>query len=104
MIENSSPNVIQYNERGFAYTEFTDSYGVPCSLQESSNIKPSIWLGTQPKTYTHWLTPDKGKYEERMIPENMMVHTRMHLSQEQVKQLLPFLKHFAETGHLPSQS
>lgn len=30
-----------------------------------------------------------------------MLSTRMHLNQEQVKQLLPILQHFADTGELP---
>ena len=32
-------------ERGFERIEFKDMYGVNCSMQESSNVKPSIWLG-----------------------------------------------------------
>ena len=33
------------NGRDFSYKEFYDRYGCKCSLQESSLVDPSIWLG-----------------------------------------------------------
>jgi hypothetical protein len=60
--------------RGFAWANFRDTYGEPCSLQESSLISPHIWLGRD--------------------------QMRMHLSQEQVKELLPMLQAFVETGKI----
>ena len=31
--------------RGFALNYFDDDYNEKCSLQESSNVEPHIWLG-----------------------------------------------------------
>lgn len=70
------PLNFEKTDRGFAIARFKDRSGVPCSLQKSSvATEDCIWLG---------------------IPEY-----RMHLTQDQVKALLPALKHFAKTGELP---
>ena len=62
-------------QRGFDYAEFVDAYGVQCSIQKSSLAsEDAIWLGTE--------------------------KDRMHLTQDMVKQLLPYLVNFAETGEL----
>lgn len=37
------------------------------------------------------------------IPEAVSLHTRMHLSRDQVRDLLPALQHFVDTGELPTQ-
>lgn len=67
-------------ERGFLRVLFTDRYGEACSLQESSLAsEPAIWLG---------LDGPAGQ--------------RMHLTQEQVRELLPLLTRFAGTGMLDS--
>lgn len=71
---------IKKTERGFARAEFVDLYGTNCSIQESS-------LATE---WAIWLGVDKED------------PSRMHLSQEMVKKLLPLLEHFAEYGELPS--
>lgn len=72
---------------GFDYIKFDDHYGQHCSLQKSSLMEPdAIWLGVD----------NTGPY----MGSNVDVKCRMHLSQEQVKQLLPFLIKFAETGEL----
>lgn len=65
--------------RGFKIARFVDQYGQLCSLQESSMSGPPacIWLG----------------------PDGQM--SRMHLSQELVRALLPALQHFVDTGDLP---
>lgn len=64
-------------ERGFVRGEFTDHYGLACSLQKSSlATRDCIWLGVDDH--------------------------RMHLTQEHVAALLPMLQHFVETGELPS--
>lgn len=64
--------------RGFKIARFADVFGQSCSLQKSSMMAPPecVWLGAD--------------------GEN-----RMHLSQEHVRELLPALQHFAETGELP---
>ena len=67
--------------RGFGLFQFRDKYGQECSLQDSSLATESaIWLGVDVNL----------KGEE--------INERMHLTQEQVKALLPILTNFAETG------
>lgn len=73
-------------ERGFARSEFKDAYGVDCSLQESSALG-FIWLGCEENCSPHHVTGDP-------------LSPRMHLSREQVKALLPYLKQFVKTGSL----
>ena len=68
-------------ERGFGFYEFKDKYGQECSLQDSSLAsEPAVWLGVDIDL----------KGDE--------IQNRMHLTQEQVKALLPILTYFAETG------
>jgi hypothetical protein len=62
-------------DRGFKRINFTDDHVNKCSIQESSKaLYPCIWFG-------------QGA-------------SRMHLNQEQVKELLPYLDRFVETGKL----
>ena len=64
-----------YGSHGFAWLNFWDSYGETCSLQESSAaLVPHLWIGRD--------------------------QMRMHLNQEQVGELLPYLQTFVETGKL----
>lgn len=83
---------VQKTTRGFALVKFTDLYEQKCSLQKSSIASVhAIWFGvdnTGPQ-----LHDEKGVY-------NADVFSRMHLSQQAVKDLLPILQHFAKTGDL----
>jgi hypothetical protein len=66
---------IEKTERGFDIIEFLDRYGNGCSLQKSSlATEDCIWLGVN--------------------------ESRMHLTQGQVKALLPYLQRFVDTGEL----
>jgi len=70
-------------ERGFDISEFTDRYGQKCSLQKSSlAFEDCVWLGVS--------VDMKGE----------KVNNRMHLTQDMVKDLLPVLEVFANTGEL----
>jgi hypothetical protein len=61
--------------RGFLLYSFKDCYGDNCSLQKSSSANEDrIWLGVE--------------------------DSRMHLSQQQVKKLIPLLTVFVNTGEL----
>lgn len=61
--------------RGFDLIRFTDRYNNKCSLQKSSlATEDAIWLGIEQQ--------------------------RMHLTQDIVKSLLPFLQKFSDTGEL----
>jgi hypothetical protein len=74
--------------RGFSLVEFRDKYGQECSLQESSiATQACVWFGV-----------DRGIKDGNYLQD---IHARMHLTQEQVINLLPYLHYFAETGYLP---
>lgn len=71
----SNEQDIEVTPRGFSIKSFKDTYGKPCSLQKSSSAyEPRIWLGID--------------------------GVRMHLNQEQVEMLLPYLQNFVKTGEL----
>ena len=62
-------------ENGYKIIEFQDLYAKNCSIQESSLATDNaIWIG---------------------VNDN-----RMHLNKEQVIELIPILKKFADTGEL----
>lgn len=90
--------------RGFAFYEFIDTYGAKCSLQKSSSAtEDKIWLGVDdadPKIMASQ-TPQGGTgWVPFAIPKNVLLTTRMHLNRRQVKQLLPILQLFVETGEI----
>jgi hypothetical protein len=73
-----------YDVHGFTGRKFRDLYGARCSIQESSLASaPAIWLGC-----------DEGR----------QLLAWMHLTQAQVRGLLPLLQHFVEHGCLPEVS
>lgn len=101
------------NARGFLVSEFEDDYGAKCSLQKSSAASQDyVWLGiddAQPQIMASDALklglPTNGQttgWIPYPVPEQVLLTTRMHLSQESVKKLLPSLIHFAETGELPT--
>lgn len=82
--------------RGFKILSFSDNNGVECSLQESSAAEEChIWIGCDDPNIKQG--PPWKPFE---IPDNCTATTRMHLTRRQVKQLLPHLKKFVETGVL----
>lgn len=86
-------------ERGFGKGEFKDYYDAECSIQESSLAsRAAIWFGVsdaKPKI----MVPGEG-WKDVPLPDGAYVGSRMHLTQEQVRELLPILQRFAETGEL----
>lgn len=102
--------ITETTERGFPIGGFLDFYNHKCSIQLSSlatarciwfgidDAEPQIMasdakkLGIETERATGWINYP--------IPEEVLLSTRMHLSQEQVKELLPTLIKFAETGEL----
>ena len=87
-------------KRGFEIIEFIDKYDTKCSLQKSSlALEEAIWLGVDDADFTIF-DETMGKYITKKLPKNFSVNTRMHLTQKQVKDLLPHLIKFAETGEL----
>jgi len=89
--------------REFTYTTFKDSYGNKCSLQMSSSIEPSIWLGCD-EIGLKKLDNKGGGWEDIDTSGDetttYIANTRMHLTREQVKALLPLLTKFAASGDL----
>jgi hypothetical protein len=93
---------IKKTNRGFEYTKFVDLYGFKCSLQKSSlATEDAIWFGVD-DTKPQILRKDGKGWQPIELPTDgeVLISGRMHLSQEQVKQLLPYLKNFVDTGEL----
>ena len=97
--------------RGFRLLNFTDRYDLPCSIQKSSlATEAAIWFGiddarpiilAREAASVGVQTNATCGWVPYPIPPNVSLHTRMHLTQKQVKKLLPILQHFADTGELP---
>jgi hypothetical protein len=91
-------------QRGFALYEFKDSYNVPCSLQKSSSAEDDkIWLGvdeSNPRILASKTLQGGTGWVPYPVPENVLMNTRMHLTRDQVKELLPILKEFVKTGEI----
>jgi hypothetical protein len=83
--------------RGFQMIEFDDYYGQHCSLQMSSLAEPPcIWLGVDN-------TGDRISFPNRYPGDgepNVDVGVRMHLTDEQVKELIKYLKRFIKNDKL----
>lgn len=90
--------------RGFELYEFTDYYGSKCSLQKSSvATEDCIWLGIddpEPEILASKVMKNGTGWIKYPIPEDVQIRTRMHLSREEAKQLLPILQSFVETGEI----
>lgn len=98
------------NSRGYKCGDFTDYNGVACSIQKSSSLnEPLLWLGVN-KVHPKIRAMEASQYgietEERNgwinvpIPNAALIGGRMHLDRETVKELLPLLQRFAETGEI----
>lgn len=91
---------LEPTNRGFLLGEFIDRYGEKCSIQKSSlATQDCIWLGVN-----HVIPKIMGEHgwQDVPLPEGAATSARMHLTQKMVKDLLPLLQHFADTGELPS--
>lgn len=85
--------------RGFPYLEFKDRYDTLCNIQESSlATEAAIWFGVDdPKPQI--MKPGEG-WVEYPLPKEVMITNRMHLTQAQVKDLIPYLQKFVKTGEV----
>lgn len=98
------------NGRGFPTVKFSDFYSKECHLQISSLAdERCIWLGLDeatPKILASVAIKNGIETDQTTgwipfpIPPEVLMSTAMHLSQDQVKELLPFLIKFAETGKI----
>ena len=90
--------------RGFALHNFKDANDIECTLQKSSSaMADKIWLGASDIGLKRF-EPGIGWSNVELKSDPHGVHyvanNRMHLTQEQVRKLLPLLTKFAETGEL----
>ena len=94
----------KYTAWGFALYEMVDMYGCGCSLQKSSlATADAIWLGiddADPKIMASKVMPNGTGWVKYIIPEDVLLSTRMHLSREQVAELIPILQKFVDTGEI----
>lgn len=90
---------IKQTNRGFDILKFNDSYNVECSLQKSSSaLEDKVWFGVNSPNLQVF-TPGIG-YQPFETDLDIHSTTRMHLTKEQVKEFLPYLQKFVETGEL----
>lgn len=109
----SKPKYVTFSNtlRGFRLGNFTDRYGMKCSIQMSSLAEEAaIWLGiddpapeimASEAAQVGIKTNQTTGWVPYPIPKEVLIKTRMHLTQDQVKELLPILQHFAKHGELP---
>jgi hypothetical protein len=84
---------------GFVCVDFDDLHANKCTLQKSSaTLYDAVWLGIASPEINIMID---GGWKALAIPEGAAVNSRMHLSQKMIRDLLPLLQHFADTGELP---
>lgn len=94
--------------RGFSLIEFTDGNDNECTIQESSACRDEglIWFGAK-EVEVQYMAEGLGwqtiNFEEE-FGKTFIGNQRMHLTQSQVKELLPVLQYFAEHGELPKDA
>lgn len=93
--------------RGFAIYEFTEVNGEPCNIQKSSSaMADCIWLGSENIglkgfiPYVGWIDVNEDQIRKQFGFQNIIANNRMHLSREQVKNLVPILQKFVDTGKI----
>lgn len=88
--------------RGFARVEFRDRDGEPASLQKSSVATENlIWLGVnEPRVKRFYPHTSKPWRELDLSGAEHVGNQRLHLSQDNVAELLPYLVEFVRTGEL----
>lgn len=92
--------------RGFKIVHFKDANGVLCTIQQSSTMSDEahIWLGAKEIGLKHFAIGKGDGWQN--VPtvtteeDHYVANNRMHLTQTQVRELLPVLSHFAETGKI----
>lgn len=93
---------LKRTQRGFRFYEFADRNGYLCQIQKSSvATEDCLWLGlasASPKQ----LVLNKGWVDAKdLIPPEVELNTRMHLTRDQAKVLARQLDYFSQTGELP---
>lgn len=101
---------LRTTQRGFAIGEFKDRNGVKCSIQQSSiATEDCIWLGimehnpiimASQAAQFGIISDETTGWVPYPVPNEVQMNDRMHLTKEHVKNLLPHLIRFAETGDI----
>lgn len=96
--------------RGFDIVRFKDQNNVNCSVQKSSlAFTDAVWIGVDDRNPIIMAseaqrlgiqTTKTCGWIPYPIPEEVFITTSMHLTREHVRELLPYLKKFVETGEL----
>lgn len=97
--------------RGFQVRGFKDRYNQKCSIQQSSIATENcIWLGindANPQIMVYDAIklglPTNGEtcgWIPYKVPEEVLMTTKMHLDETQVKNLIETLQHWLNTGSL----
>jgi len=113
---------LRKTQRGFDLVEFKDGYGAECTVQESSaatmegddNGQGYLWIGIDDakpmilKTVAERLgmklpTGEVSGWMPYPVPEDVMMTTRMHLNEPQVRELVARLNLWLETGSLAAK-
>ena len=91
---------INKTPRGFSRGFFRDQDGIFCSIQKSGlATRECVWIGIENPELVVFEDESCANYIVAKMPENFMVNAKMHLNREQVKELLPILTEFVETGN-----
>lgn len=86
---------LKTTNRGFSLIEFTDVRGTSCSLQKSSlAFEDCIWFGVNDVSPQHFVN---GKLEPVRFPPDTSFCSRMHLTQDHVKQIMPYFNKLLES-------
>lgn len=89
--------------RGFKIIEFVDQKGLTCSIQESSLHYPCVWIGvndTPPlimasQAHKHGINTNQTTgWVEYPIPEEVLMHNRMHLDKPMLRALIDTLENY----------
>lgn len=95
--------MIEKTQRGFSLYKFKDFNNIECSIQKSSiATEDCIWIGSTDINLQRfdagigWSNVELANTEKH----HFIASNRMHLTQEQVRELLPILQKFADTGDL----
>lgn len=96
--------------RGFKVIEFHDYYDAHCTVQQSSLADDEcVWVGrscADPKILASKAGANGVQTDETTgwvpfpVPEDVLLHTRMHLTRQQAGELADVLKWFSETGEV----
>jgi hypothetical protein len=93
---------IEKTPNGLAVIPFRDQNFVACTLQESHSSGRSITFGAESIGLKKF-APGEGWKDVNLdvsASDHYDANTKMHLTREQVKSLLPHLEQFVRTGEL----